>query len=320
MKSYVPTSWLSSVLLGAVGAGCAGRSDLSTLIRSTREAVQKTRPRSDLSNVQVEVLGETTDLARLAKDLRGSPGFLDMDEIVKEQSEALVRLQLLDAPTVERIRQKFGNIDPTMADADGVAIPLKDLVRIRQEAASMEVLAHEFGHIACHRMGHDEAGRRRICLLGVDGAKVDPAWVDLDALIFLWALGEAEAQSTAAAAVAYHAGGPGGLGDLWKTKVEVDLSKGGMEITGPASIKRADGTTIVEVKSGEKYRSPPEDFLTTLGYLAYEGSLAAVLARHQGDEGLEGTLERLWKEASFTTRELLFPEEPSKQSRLAART
>ena len=297
------------ILVCAAVSGCSATGGLETTTESARAAVLAVRPSADLGGVKVEIWTPSTDLVSLAG---GEPGGISLPElagIFEAQAPVLTRLALLDKSDVVEFREQFLGLGT--AGTVGLAFPARGLILVTpQGASSVEVIAHEFGHIASARMGYGAGSRERLFLRG--GRGPDPAWADIDTLIASWLANEADAEFTGRAAAAFLEGKERGLEDLWRRPVPPEEP----DLVGPATITRPDGSTIT-FGAGEGYFFP-KSILDTWIKMAYGGSLRLVIARHADGEGLEEALHRTWERFSFSTREVLFPETAGVSSRFAA--
>lgn len=293
-------------------AGCVSPgARLNATLRSAREAVLSVRPSAKLEDVRAEIWTASIDVASLLKDEAASLSFHELRRVVDAQFETLLQLDITTPGSLEQVRKELVRLDSD--SVEGIALASRGLILVKEAVVGSEaVVAHELGHVAAARMGYTKR-RDRISLRG--GEELVPEWVDLDALIALWVLGEADAQFTARAAEAHRRDGQDAVDRLWGEPAEVNLEHVGSKITGAASLRYPDGT-VLELKAGGEYIDPA-GLLDALMYLAYDGSRATVVASHHRGESVESTLQRMWSAASFSTKELLFLGRANQASRLA---
>ncbi len=290
----------------AACSACSSPGDLRAAAESARAAVLAVRPAADLEGVRVEVWTRSTDLRALAEAEAGSVSLPELAAIFEAQAPVLTELALLDTADVDEFREEFLGLGET--GIAGLAFPSSGVILVPpQSSGSIDVLAHEFGHIASARMGYGETTRARVFLRADRG----PAWANVDALVASWLVNEGDAEFTGRMAAAFLEEGEAGSVALWQRPVPPEEP----DLVGPATITRPDGSEVV-LEKGEGYIFP-KSILATWTKLAYGGSLALVVARRVGDEDLEATLRRTWEGFSFTTREVLFPDAPVESSRFA---
>ncbi len=286
---------------------------LGDSLEAARRNVLQVRPAARLDDVRARVW---TGAADVGTDEDSDPLYLSIPEVLRvldAQAPVLTALRIANRSDLDLVSKDL--LDPASPFLQGLALPSRGLVLVRPAAVgSLEVVAHELGHVATACMAYMKKERMYLR----PGVPLDAAWVDLDALIAAWMLGEGDAQITARAAHAVEKGGVAAADAVWSSVPAFSPeSLTEMKLTGPATLHFEDGTTIALLK-GETFHVPV-DLPQALAHLAYEGSLATVASFHEQGDRVEDTLHRMWSSASYTTRELLFPGKGSKSSHLADR-
>jgi hypothetical protein len=302
VRSLVPVL----LLVGVVLTACGPRAELRATAESARDAVRSVRPAADLANVRVEIWTRATDVRTLAAAETEGVTLPELATLFEAQAPVLEQLGLVTRQDVADFETAF--LELGSEGIAGIAFPASGLVFVTEWAAgSLEVLAHEYGHVASARMGYGARTSQAVFPRGA-GA---PAFADLDALVAAWLLHEADAELTGRMAAAFAQGGRAAAEALWRERIPVEAP----DLVGPASLTRPDGTRVV-LEAGESYVFP-KSLLETWLDLAYGGSQRLPLARHADGDDLEATLRRTWAEFTFTTREVLFPDVPTTPSRFA---
>ncbi len=269
------------------------RVDVDATVDEATRLLRAVRPGVNVSGVQIRSLRPWVD-SRALLDGEQRVEVVTKRRCLIEHADLLQRFCLVNPGEVELLlaRVSRGSFVDRPAFANHhrsvVWIPAKDL-------GSVEVIAHELAWIASARQNYAEANRHRIHL---SEAGDDVTRIDLDALLALDLLREADAAFTTEAALRYRADRESGLAELWRERVylegEADSSFGSL--------------------SGSRQTLPE-----AMDELAHRGSRSLLQALHRPGEGLEPALERAWSGFSYTTREILFPRDAHhRSSRFAA--
>lgn len=292
---------LAMAAAAILSVGCRSSQErLDDALRETRQAVLAVRPEVRIDDVRARIWSDSDDVLALTRDEASSLLHV-FRAVLRSHSETVLHLSVSGPDSLSAAESSLLEIHPS--SHHGLALPSRALFLVSEEAAeSRGTLAHELGHLASARMGYAPALTR---FSVVSGDELDPAWVDLDGLLALWALREGEAQITALAAGAFGRGGNEGLDRIWRAPAEVLPFPPSAILRGPGRITRPDGTVEL-VGEGEEYHFPGT-LSSALYSLAYEKAVETILSYHESGEGVEETLRRTWSSWSYTTKELLFP-------------
>ena len=304
---------VAATALTSSSCGSREAQTLEDTVAAARTAVLAVRPAADVARASVRLWMEDEDLAALEAAAPDEVSGLLLQQAIRTQGALLAALGVLDPAALPHIEAAM--LSPTTTSTSGLTFPSTGVVLIRvEDAGSLEVVAHELGHVADGALRDAAATSKRIAL---GAGALDPDRIDVDALISDYALSEGSAELTADAAVAMREGGPAALEALWTQRASVQpAGAGGPVLTGPARMT-SPGGQVVTLAAGEKHFEPGS-LLSALHVLAYDSSRALVLTKHRAGEDLETTLRRAYDETAGNSAELLWPDRPCRPSRLAA--
>ena len=272
---------------------------------SARALVQRVRPEADLAHVSVFLSDQVEPRAWPAGRPPGGVATEDAVRLWRAWAPDLARVVGRAAPRAARGAGREeapdgadgGDASDTPAGTEAPEPPqewwreggaawthLGVLTAGRGVVHSLHTLAHEYAHFANERLDYADLER-----IGVDREAETQRWVDLDGLLALSVLEEAQAEATAACAVL-------------------------------ACFDASAQREVIRWYDGQDTRPTAEpDFRRRLYALAY-GPSPAVLGPHCDlDDDLEAVLAKAWAAWPYRTQALLFPRDAVSPSRLWGR-
>lgn len=323
---------MSRLIMLAVTAlvlsGCYSTARIEENTPEAKRQLLAVRPRADLSDITIRPWRSLRAYRQAHEGLEDTVTLATVNDGIKAQIALVRRLGVL---TKEQHDQLASRLEMADAHNSAFAVPPKGLVYLGPGGDSVQTIIHELSHILSYRFGYYESAVEKGLLKPSEG--IDERWIDLDALLAGWALEEGMAELTEA--IAWYGGehGPEMKRGIWQAQFKLEDVLRGVphldmhrtaEGTGSVTIHRTDGA-IFEIRLGQPFPEIPELALPQkMIAFVYEQSQHVVKRlpfpeTEQGVVDLDLALARAWAEFSFTTYQVLFPDENPGPSRLTER-
>jgi hypothetical protein len=276
----LPMFAFAVLLLGA----CSSSQRLQENADEAARLMLKVRPRADLSDITVRHWTSARELESMPND-----GFNMWMQI-----PMLLRLGVLSP---EQHDQLVNGIEVRMADIPmtAFAVPHKGLIYVRPGHETAKTILHELSHVLSYRFGYYPRWDEEWCQLSPSG-EPGQHWIDLDAAVAAWFLEEGMAVLTSD--IAWYGGhsqyGKGFMRAIWQTRHKLE------------------------------HVQPQDTLQQRFLLLAYGWSRYLVKQQPfpelgESEMDLDLAFAKVWSEFSFTTYQVLFPDENPGRSRLAER-